>query len=296
MKTKVLIAEDTEDSRIVLERLLTSQGFEVASGINGLEALRLARENPPDIIISDILMPEMDGFELCRQIKKDPILHKIPLIFYTATYTEQKDRYLGMALGAALFVLKPVSPPQSIVNIIKDVLEVSREKMKPVQSPVLEEKEEIELDKMHRLAVSRKLNKKINELEKERETLRKSEVDKERLMSAVEQASEVILITDIKGTIQYVNPAFEQISGYSCEEAIGKNPRIFKSGAQDETFYRKMWNTLNSGKRWQGRFINKKKDGTLYTEEASISQVRAPSGETVNYVAVKRDVTDKVKL
>lgn len=88
MKTKVLIAEDTEDSRIVLERLLASQGFEVASGVNGLEALQLAKANPPDIIISDILMPEMDGFELCRQIKRYPDLHKIPFVFYTATYTE----------------------------------------------------------------------------------------------------------------------------------------------------------------------------------------------------------------
>ncbi len=79
---KVLIAEDTEDSRVMLELALASQGHEVISGTNGIEALRLARTTLPDLIISDILMPEMDGFELCRQVKADPELKKIPFIGY----------------------------------------------------------------------------------------------------------------------------------------------------------------------------------------------------------------------
>jgi urea ABC transporter urea binding protein len=123
-----------------------------------------------------------------------------------------------------------------------------------------------------------------------------AEEDRERLMTAIGQAAEVVVITDAKGTIQYVNPAFERITGYTPEEAVGQNPRILKSGEHDEIFYREMWDTLIGGQPWSGRFINKKKDGTLYTEEAVISPVVNASGTTVNYVAVKRDITEEIKM
>ena len=123
-----------------------------------------------------------------------------------------------------------------------------------------------------------------------------AEAERERLIAAIEQADETIIITDPSGTIQYVNPAFERISGYSCEEAIGENPRVLKSGKHDEAFYEQMWSTLLSGQSWTGQVINRKRDGTLYTEDATISPVRDASGQIVNYVAVKRDITDKMNL
>ncbi|MBT3201395.1 MAG: PAS domain S-box protein, partial [Phycisphaerales bacterium] len=126
--------------------------------------------------------------------------------------------------------------------------------------------------------------------------IKKGQADRERLMSAIEQAAEVVVIADAEGTIQYVNPAFEQITGYTPEEAVGQNPRFLKSGEHDEMFYTEMWNTLIGGQPWSGRFINKTKDGTLYTEEAVISPVVNASGTTVNYVAVKRDITEEIKM
>jgi PAS domain S-box-containing protein len=120
--------------------------------------------------------------------------------------------------------------------------------------------------------------------------------ERERLMLAIEQAAEVIVITDVEATIQYVNPAFERVTGYTREEAIGKNPRILQSGEHDKAFYMDMWDMLKRGASWTGRLINKKKDGSLFTEEAMISPVRDASGNTVNYVCVKRDVTHEIKL
>jgi len=120
---------------------------------------------------------------------------------------------------------------------------------------------------------------------------RQGEEDRLRLATAVDQAAETIVITDRDGTIRYVNPAFERITGYSREEAVGKNPKVLKSGKHDEAFYRTMWETLLRGETWEGRFINRKKDGSLYEEEATISPVRDFSGEIVSFVAVKRDVT-----
>lgn len=116
------------------------------------------------------------------------------------------------------------------------------------------------------------------------------------LTMAVDQAAETIVITDINGTILYANPAFEQSTGYTREEALGQNPRMHKSGKQDGGFYRRMWDVLARGEVWQGHFINRRKDGTLYEEEATISPVRDTAGKVINYVAVKRDVTHEVLL
>ena len=117
-----------------------------------------------------------------------------------------------------------------------------------------------------------------------------------RLAAAIEQAAEIVVMTDEKAEIVYANPAFEKITGYSQLEVLGKNPRILKSGEHDHAFYRQMWASLSSGKTWRGRIVNKKKDGRLYTEEATISPVLDPSGNIVNYVAVKRDITREQAL
>jgi len=117
-----------------------------------------------------------------------------------------------------------------------------------------------------------------------------------RLATAVEQSAETIVITDASGTILYANPAFEKVSGYTRAEALGQNPRILKSCKHDAEFYREMWTILLRGEVWSGRLINKKKDGTLYEEDATISPMRDATGKVVNYVAVKRDVTHEAEL
>ncbi|MEI7732443.1 MAG: PAS domain S-box protein [Verrucomicrobiota bacterium] len=117
-----------------------------------------------------------------------------------------------------------------------------------------------------------------------------------RLATAVEQSAETIVITNPEGVILYANPAFEATSGYTRAEVLGQNPRFLKSGKQGAEFYREMWNTLKRGEVWQGHFINRHKDGTLYEEEATVSPVRDAVGKTINYVAVKRDVTREVQL
>jgi len=125
---------------------------------------------------------------------------------------------------------------------------------------------------------------------------RRAEEQHARLSRVVEQATDSIIITDPQGTIIYVNPAFESISGYSRAEAVGQNPRMLKSGHQDPAFYRRMWDTLARGEVWKGRMVNRRKDGTLFQEDATIGPVRDVSGRLVNYVAVKRDVTNEMRL
>ncbi len=126
----------------------------------------------------------------------------------------------------------------------------------------------------------------------------KEDAQKERnhLIAAIEQAAEIILITKIDGKIIYVNPAFTTITGYEPHEVFGKNPRILKSGCQDEQFYTEMWRTLTNGHVWQGHMINRRKDGQLYEEDSSISPIKDRNGQIISFVAVKRDVTNEIRL
>ena len=121
--------------------------------------------------------------------------------------------------------------------------------------------------------------------------LRRLEEQDRKLAAAVEQTSDSVMIADLAGTIEYVNPAFERASGYRRDEAVGQNPRILKSGRQPAAFYRALWRRLTRGQTWTGTLINRRKDGALYEEEATISPMRGSSGELTGYVAVKRDVT-----
>jgi PAS domain S-box-containing protein len=117
-----------------------------------------------------------------------------------------------------------------------------------------------------------------------------------RLAGAIEQAVETIVITDTAGNIVYANPAFETTSGYTVQEALGRNPRLLRSGEHNHAFYARMWGALTSGEVWRGRIRNKRKDGSLYEEEASISPVRDGAGRIVNYIAVKLDMTREAEL
>ena len=126
--------------------------------------------------------------------------------------------------------------------------------------------------------------------------LKKAEARQRRLATAMEQAAEAVVITDLNGDMLHVNPAFEKITGYSRKEVLGQNPRILKSHVQDGKFYRDMWQTITSGGVWSGRLVNRKKNGELFHEEATISPVRDSEGAIANFVAVKRDVSKEVHL
>ncbi len=129
----------------------------------------------------------------------------------------------------------------------------------------------------------------ITEIKATEEQLRK-------VSRAVEQSPSSIVITDLDGTIEYVNPRFEQASGYSAAEAVGKNPRLLKSGKTPDSVYRGMWELLTQGKEWRGEFQNRRKDGEIYWESASISPIRNAEGKTLHYVAVKEDVTERKNI
>ncbi|MEW6410042.1 MAG: ATP-binding protein [Nitrospirota bacterium] len=136
------------------------------------------------------------------------------------------------------------------------------------------------------------LEEKVHERTKE---LEMSNLELKKLTNAVEQAAESVVITDTRGTIQYVNPAFSAISSYSKEEALGNNPRILNSGKNPPGLFKGMWETILSGRVWKGTVINKKKTGELYYEEMTVTPVMDNQGKITNFIAIKKDVTERVR-
>ena len=118
----------------------------------------------------------------------------------------------------------------------------------------------------------------------------------QKLSRAIEHSPVSVVITNREGTIEYVNPAFCEVTGYTQEEAIGQNPRVLSSGQQSPEFYQDMWETISSGRAWQGEFANRKKTGEIYWENASISPVLDEQGEVTHYVAVKEDITERKEM
>lgn len=122
---------------------------------------------------------------------------------------------------------------------------------------------------------------------------RESEAKLKKLFHAVQQSSSTIVITDTRGVIEYVNPKFTELTGYTTNEIIGMNTNMLKSNQHDNEFYQKMWSTILSGEDWRGDFCNKKKNGEIYWEDAHISSVKDSKGRITNFIAVKEDITER---
>jgi len=160
--SRLLIVDDNPQSLYMLQVLLSANGFELELASNGVEALERARRAPPDMIISDILMPVMDGFALCRASKQDERLKDVPFIFYTATYTDPKDEEFALSLGAERFIVKPLEPDKFLA-LLRETIE-TRSAGKPIapREPIAEE---AEYYKQYNAALIRKLEDKAQQLE-----------------------------------------------------------------------------------------------------------------------------------
>ena len=274
-KGEILVIDDTVASLRLISRMLEEAGYSVSLAESGEQALSMVAEKPPELILLDVRMPGLDGFEVFKRLKAKAGTVEIPVIFLTAS-TDPEDSLAGLKLGAVDFISKPYDREALLAKVGTHT-------------------------ELYRLR--KKLEQQALELARERDRLsavltesRRVAAEHEKLLKAIEQAGDTIMITDSEGAIQYVNPAFERVTGYSRREALGSNPHILSSGRQNEAFYKDLWEKITSGKTWEGRMVNKRKDGALYTEDATISPVRDPQGRTINYVAVKRDITEQLKL
>ncbi|MBI5092308.1 MAG: PAS domain S-box protein, partial [Candidatus Hydrogenedentes bacterium] len=185
--SRLLVVDDNQQNCQLLETLLTRHGYDVLVAADGVEALKAARENPPDMIITDILMPGMDGYALCRQWKRDEKLKKIPFVFYTATYTDPKDEQLALRMGANRFIRKP-QESQALVDIIEEIIETHKVGPRnPPSKPVLEETVYL---KEYNQALIRKLEDKLVELESAKASLEREVAERKRTEETIRLTAE----------------------------------------------------------------------------------------------------------
>ncbi len=199
---RVLIVDDKEQDRYLLQVLLEKSGYEIEAAANGEHALAMARRKAPELIVSDILMPLMDGFNLCREWRKDPELSGVPFVFYTATYTDPRDEEFAVSLGADLFIVKPVEPAD-LLKTLKEVLDRGGGGRVARKKPV--EREEAGYFKEYSEVLVRKLE------------------DKLELFRAVFHAEPgVILVLSESGDVSEINCAAQALLGVSPEEVLDK--------------------------------------------------------------------------
>jgi PAS domain S-box-containing protein len=227
--TRILIVDDIASNIYVLEAMLKGYGFVVTPARNGAEALDMAKKNPPDLIITDILMPVMDGFELCRQWKADERLNPVPFIFYTATYTDPRDEQFARNLGAERFLVKP-QKPEILAQIVSEVLEES--KAGTSTSTVKSTGNESEVLRQYNEVLFRKLEKKVLQLEAdiaERMRVEEALSENEKFLDRiVENIPDMLFVKDASDLrFVRINKAGEELLGYPREEMYGKNDSDF---------------------------------------------------------------------
>jgi PAS domain S-box-containing protein len=274
----VLIADDEPINLKLLRAELEAEGYTVFEASNGEEGLAALDRLQIDVIISDIFMPVMDGYRFCYEVRKSEQHRNIPFIVYTSTYLSPSDEKLSLDLGADRYLRRPASVVE-ITQTIGDVLASPRRRPTAVidSTDVLKE---------YNAGLVTKLEKKNLELSSAMSLLTLQS-------TALETSADAMLITDAEGVIIWINPAFTIETGYAPEEVIGQTPRILKSGLQKEEFYRRFWETIRSGHTFRGEFINRRKDGSVYYDEHTVTPVCTADGTVTHFVGAMHDITER---
>lgn len=306
----ILIVDDNPLNAYMLESLLKSGGYDAFSARNGKEALHMARKGKFDLIISDVLMPEMDGFSLCRECKKNEQMRNIPFIFYTATYTEPKDETFALSLGADRYIHKP-QDPEIFIGIVQQVLEdVGRQQIR-VQPPP-EIPEEVVL-KEYNAALIRKLEDKMKQTEEKESILRRyiRELEKNiearkiaedalknserRFRMLTETAPVGIFQTDINGETTYVNPSWCAISRINYNDALS-NGWLNAVHPDDRSILSENWKIAvqnRSVSKTEYRFL--RNDGSVAWVSGKAVPQTDPDGTLTGYIGVIYDITASKK-
>ena len=262
MKT-ILVIEDDKYIRPTLVAALRRHGYEVLDAGNGTVGLEMALSHHPHLVLSDVNLPGLSGIEVLKALRSHPETADIPVILMTGE-PEKTDARFSMEHGADDYLPKPFAPEQLLATV----------------QARLERQDEIK-----------------RALDAHNQVERITAAETIRLQtSALEAAANGIVITDRAGQILWCNPAFTRLTGYTATEVVGQNPKVLYSGHQSQEFYQKMWDTILSGRVWHGELVNKRKDGSYYDEEMTITPVCGEDGSVQNFVAIKQDVSQRKEI
>jgi CheY-like chemotaxis protein len=269
----ILVVDDRKNDRKLLSTILISSGYEVAEAVNGIDALNYLRKSKPCMIISDIMMPDMDGFTLLREIKKSEDLRNIPFVFYTAHYVSEKDKELATSLGASRFMIKPTEP-KDLLNEIKTTLEEYEVGVPPSMNSLIETEEEYL--KLYSDRIFRKLEEKISELED----------TKNFLDTVLSDMGDGVMVTDPDLNVIYCNKRMHDI--LECDIPPGKiSHDEHHSPCIPDIVYA-------SHKPFEIEQITKK-DNIVHLE-GIVSPVKNENDDLTFHIGVFRDATERNRI
>lgn len=318
---RVLVVDDDDSGRYLITALLKARGHDVVEARDGREALEQARSEPVDIVVTDILMPVMDGYTLAREWKSDPALASIPVIFYTASYTEPADRRFADSLGVDGFVIKP-QEPDVLVGLIEDAYE--RHSDADVATREAEPREETEILREYSERLVSKLEQKVVELDRANATLtqalevisddvdvKKTLIEQltsdilvreraeeelraaiQRLMTAVTAAPLAIVILDAEWEVSLWNPAAERLLGWTADEAMG---RFYPpASGDDEAGFKEAYGPLMRGEieTLEQEVHRRRADGAGVDLRVHAAALHAADGAVTGLLSVFQDITE----
>lgn len=303
--SRILIVDDKDENLYYLSALLGGHGFATETARHGAEALVMARQNPPDLVVSDLLMPVMDGYTLLRHWKSDPRLKLIPFVVYTATYTEAADERLAMNLGADAFVLKPAEPDVFVSRIREVLANAASAAPTPPRNQTGDEKEllktysetlirKLEEKTLQLQEANRALQRDITERSVAEEKLRESE---ERFRATFEQAAVGIAHVGVDGTFLRVNDKLCEITGYSRAELLQKTYvelTVPEDRAEGDSARRAMLAGTQAAYAAEKRY--QRKDGRVVWVSIVTTPLRDSAGQPKYFISVFSDVTERKVL
>lgn len=387
-QANILVVDDNPDNLQMIAEVLSEQGYTVWLACNGDEALESIQSNRPDLILLDIMLPDMDGYAICEILKRAEQTRDIPIIFISALH-EIFDKVKAFSVGGIDYITKPFQAEEVLARVVTHLsLHRMRQQLQAqnvqLQAEIAERQrteeayrslvdhslqgfgimqdgrivfanataeritgytlEEIQamgaahLDIMVHPADQVRLQSYHQDrmqgqpapmhyayrLIRKDGTLcwldnhavpiqyqgrtavqlsfvditerRQAEEEVRKLQQAVEQSPSSIMVTDNTGRIEYINPRFTYLTGYTLEEVRGHNPRFLKSGLTSPETYQELWRTITTGREWRGEFCNTKKNGETYWEWASVSPIYDDAGQITHFVAVKEEITARKRM
>jgi len=278
---KVLIIDDSPKNIQVVANFLQNEGYDLSFATDGREAMQILSKESFDLILLDVVMPLIDGFDVCKQISSNSEYKDIPILFLTVK-TDPESIIKGFESGGVDYITKPFNPYELLARIRTHLrLKTIQKQLKDNNSRLLEE-----------ITLRQKAEKQLKNMNTELEYKVKERTKQiYRLAGIIDQLYESVIITNKDGVIEYVNKAFEADSGFSSDEVIGDIPRFMEKGIYSQNFYDNLWNTIRSGKTWRGSFKNNKKDGTEFEEEITVVPIVNHGNEPDGYFSLKRDVS-----
>lgn len=296
---RALIVDDRADNRYLLRVLMRGHGFAVQEAENGEKALALARQNPPDVIVSDLLMPVMDGYTLLRQWKADAQLAAIPFVVYTATYTTARDEQLALALGADAFLIKPTDP-EVLMAKVQEVLTRARQNQGVVRQPSVDDEQSYQLYNavlVHKLEQrSEELEQRVLQLNRAMAQLTESEAAARLYCRAMDASANGILIAQLREgqlLVQYINAAFSNMMGYELAQVRGRDVHALIRHPHNDAALGGLLEAILAQRGSLTQLQYQRPDGSTIWIDVALSPVPDTLGRITHYIAVFHDISER---